>query len=67
MVDHVRNLSISFKFYSQIDVFVRRYRFQLEAFVDKLKGRKPQTWVSAEDSISNMESIEKVYEKVSVH
>lgn len=41
------------------------YRYQLEAFVDKLKGREPQTWVSKEDSISNMEWIEKIYEKVS--
>jgi len=38
------------------------WRYQLEAFVDKLKGREPQTWVSKEDSISNMEWIEKIYE-----
>ncbi|KAL0566394.1 hypothetical protein V5O48_015618 [Marasmius crinis-equi] len=39
------------------------YRYQLEAFMDKLKGRTPQTWVEKEDSITNMEWIEKVYEK----
>ncbi|GLB41844.1 putative oxidoreductase family, NAD-binding Rossmann fold [Lyophyllum shimeji] len=39
------------------------YRFQLEAFVDRLKGRTPQTWVDKEDSIANMECIEQIYEK----
>lgn len=42
------------------------YRYQLEAFVDKLKGRTPQTWVEREDSIANLEWIEKIYEKVCV-
>lgn len=39
------------------------YRYQLEAFIDKLKGRTPQHWISAEDSIANMEWIEKIYSK----
>ncbi|KAJ3781021.1 NAD(P)-binding protein [Lentinula aff. detonsa] len=39
------------------------YRYQLEAFVDKLKGRTPQTWVTREDSIANLQWIENVYEK----
>ncbi|KAG2155904.1 NAD(P)-binding protein [Suillus bovinus] len=39
------------------------YRYQLEAFVDKVKGRTPQTWVNPEDSIANMEWIEKIYEE----
>ncbi|KAH7927754.1 NAD(P)-binding protein [Leucogyrophana mollusca] len=38
------------------------YRHQLEAFVDKLRGREPQTWVDREDSTSNMVWIEKIYE-----
>lgn len=40
------------------------YRYQLEAFVSKVKGRTPHTWVSKEDSIANMEVIESVYAKV---
>lgn len=40
------------------------YRYQLEAFVDRLKGRTPHTWMSKEDSVENMEWIEKIYEKV---
>jgi predicted dehydrogenase len=40
------------------------YRHQLEGFVDKLKGRTPKAWIAAEDSIANMEWIEKIYEKV---
>ncbi|KAF9241164.1 hypothetical protein BU15DRAFT_87379 [Melanogaster broomeanus] len=39
------------------------YRYQLEAFVDKLRGRTPQTWMTFEDSVANMEWIEKIYEK----
>jgi hypothetical protein len=42
------------------------YRCQLEAFVDKLKGRTPQTWLEQDDAVSNMEWIERVYEKVSL-
>ncbi|EGN98488.1 hypothetical protein SERLA73DRAFT_183526 [Serpula lacrymans var. lacrymans S7.3] len=42
------------------------YRYQLEAFVDKVRGREPQTWVSREDSIANMEWIEKIYEKTNL-
>ncbi|EIN09608.1 NAD(P)-binding protein [Punctularia strigosozonata HHB-11173 SS5] len=39
------------------------YRYQLEAFVDKLKGRNPHYWMTGEDSVANMEWIERVYEK----
>ncbi|KAG6902581.1 hypothetical protein C0995_014588 [Termitomyces sp. Mi166 len=39
------------------------YRFQLEAFVDRIKGRTPQTWVDREDSIVNMHWIEQIYTK----
>ncbi|KAG2362334.1 hypothetical protein BDR07DRAFT_1407370 [Suillus spraguei] len=39
------------------------YRYQLEAFVDKVRGRTPQTWVSPEDSVANIEWIEKIYEE----
>jgi len=40
------------------------YRYQLEAFVDKVKGRTPQTWITAEDSVENMKWIEEIYSKV---
>ncbi|KAJ6565974.1 NAD(P)-binding protein [Mycena sp. CBHHK59/15] len=39
------------------------YRYQLEAFVNKARGRTPHTWVTKEDSIANMEVIESVYAK----
>ncbi|KAF8216898.1 NAD(P)-binding protein [Mycena galopus ATCC 62051] len=39
------------------------YRYQLEAFVNKVKGRKPHAWITKEDSIKNMEAIESVYAK----
>jgi len=38
------------------------YRYMLEAFVDKIRGRTPQTWVSEEDTLANMRTIEMVYE-----
>ncbi|KAJ7180878.1 NAD(P)-binding protein [Mycena filopes] len=39
------------------------YRYQLEAFVNKVKGRTPHAWVTKEDSIANMKVIESVYAK----
>lgn len=44
---------------------LHRYRYQLESFVDKVKGRQPRTWLDGEDSVANMEWIERIYEKVS--
>lgn len=31
--------------------------------MDKIKGRKPEHWISGEDSIRTMEGIDAVYEK----
>ncbi|KAI9433588.1 NAD-P-binding protein [Lactarius indigo] len=39
------------------------YRYQLEAFVDKLRGRTPEHWFDAQDSIANLEWIEAVYKE----
>ncbi|OSD06580.1 NAD-P-binding protein [Trametes coccinea BRFM310] len=39
------------------------YRYQLQAFVDKIRGRKPWVWIEATTSITEMEVVEKVYEK----
>jgi len=38
------------------------YRYQLEAFVDTVRGREPACWVDLEDSVQQMEAIDKVYE-----
>jgi len=43
---------------------VRRYRYQLEAFIDKLRGREPEHWMDAQDSIANIKWIEAVYKEV---
>ena len=40
------------------------YRYQLEAFVNKVKGRTPHVWVTKEESIKTIEIIESVYAKV---
>ncbi|KAJ7632982.1 NAD(P)-binding protein [Roridomyces roridus] len=39
------------------------YRYQMEAFVDKIQGRTPQTWIEPQDTIDNMKWIEAIYEK----
>ena len=44
---------------------VRRYRYMLEAFVDKIRGRDPEHWFDAQDSITNLEWVEAVYKEVS--
>ncbi|EJU02289.1 hypothetical protein DACRYDRAFT_99950 [Dacryopinax primogenitus] len=43
------------------------YRYQLEAFVDKVTGKDPQTWVTGEDTVGNMKAVEMVYEKKVAH
>ncbi|KAF8885060.1 NAD binding Rossmann fold oxidoreductase [Gymnopilus junonius] len=37
------------------------YRYQLEAFVDKVQGRHPVWWIDGDDSVQQMESIDAVY------
>jgi len=39
------------------------YRWQLEAFVDKFRGREPFHWVTGQSSIDQMTTIDMVYEK----
>ncbi|RMZ66112.1 fad binding domain-containing [Pyrenophora seminiperda CCB06] len=39
------------------------YRYQLEAFVDRIKGRDVQYWVTGEDSIQQMRMVDMAYEK----
>ncbi|KAL8940614.1 MAG: hypothetical protein Q9216_002727 [Gyalolechia sp. 2 TL-2023] len=39
------------------------YRHQLEQFVNRVKGRKTQHWVSGEDSIAQMRMLDMAYEK----
>lgn len=39
------------------------YRYQLEAFVDKLRGREPVCWQPIPDSVDQMKTIDEVYKK----
>ncbi|QSS63516.1 NAD binding oxidoreductase [Histoplasma capsulatum] len=39
------------------------YRYQLEAFVDKVTGKKPVHWISHEDSVAQMRTLDAIYEK----
>ncbi|KIJ47889.1 hypothetical protein M422DRAFT_28689 [Sphaerobolus stellatus SS14] len=40
------------------------YRYQLEAFVDLVRGRTPHTVMTEEDSINQMKAVEMVYSKL---
>jgi hypothetical protein len=50
--------------HSDVVAVTCKYRYQLEAFVDKLRGRTPGHWFDAQDSITNMEWIEAIYKEV---
>lgn len=39
------------------------YRYQLEAFVDKLRGKHPVWWITGEESVQQMKTIDQVYRK----
>jgi len=39
------------------------YRYQLEALVDRVKGKEPATWVTNEESIAQMQTIDAIYQK----
>jgi predicted dehydrogenase len=39
------------------------YRHMLEQFVNKIKGRETQSWISGEDSIAQMRMLDLAYEK----
>lgn len=39
------------------------WSYQLEAFVDKIRGREPAVWMGGEDSIEQMAMIDSAYEK----
>jgi len=37
------------------------YRYQLEAFVDLLRGREPVWWIDNGDSVLQMKTIDEIY------
>lgn len=39
------------------------YRYMMEGFVDRVKGRKSRAWVNGEDSVRQMEMIDQTYEE----
>ncbi|KAI0390465.1 putative oxidoreductase [Xylariaceae sp. FL0594] len=39
------------------------YRYQLEEFVNRIKGRETRAWIEAEDSVAQMKMIDLAYEK----
>ncbi|KAF9477071.1 putative NAD binding Rossmann fold oxidoreductase [Pholiota conissans] len=36
-------------------------RYQLEAFVDKIRGRRPVWWIDGEDSVAQMRTVDAIY------
>ncbi|KAJ7601709.1 NAD(P)-binding protein [Mycena polygramma] len=53
----------SFKGAAKGEAWWTTYRYQLEAFVDKVQGRTPQTWIEPEDTVANMKWVEEIYAK----
>ncbi|EIN09242.1 hypothetical protein PUNSTDRAFT_143763 [Punctularia strigosozonata HHB-11173 SS5] len=53
-----------YKFESLGEDWWTTYRYQLEAFVAKVRGGQPQTWPSASEPLLQMTSVEKIYDKV---
>jgi len=51
------------KWGAQSEPYWSTYRYQLEAFVDKLQGKEPVHWVTPENSIAQMETIDAIYVK----
>ncbi|KLJ07904.1 hypothetical protein EMPG_16617 [Blastomyces silverae] len=39
------------------------YRYQLEVFIDKISGKEPVHWISHEDSIAQIQTLDAIYEK----
>lgn len=39
------------------------YRYQLEAFVDKCKGKEPPHWLNGEDTIAEMDTVDTILER----
>ncbi|KAJ7634726.1 NAD(P)-binding protein [Roridomyces roridus] len=53
----------TFKGVAKGEAWWTTYRYQLEAFVDKVQGRTPQHWLDPQDTIDNMKCVEAIYEK----
>jgi hypothetical protein len=45
------------------ETFWMSYRHMLEQFVNRVKGRETQSWVTGEDSISQMKMLDMAYKK----
>ena len=39
------------------------YRYQLEAFIAKVRGEEPPHWIELEESVATMKLIDQVYDK----
>ena len=39
------------------------YRYQLEAFVDKIRGREPVWWITKEETIAEMKTLDMIYKE----
>ena len=47
----------------ELKLYISTCRYQLEAFVDMVRGKLPPHWVAPENSIAQMETIDMIYEK----
>lgn len=58
-----QNIIVFFQSSVMFRTFIR-YRYQLEAFMDKIKGRDPQTWPPEDEAVKQLKWVENIYRKV---
>lgn len=51
------------KFGPRSEMYWTTYRYQLEAFVAKVRGEEPPHWVELDESVNTMKLIDQVYDK----
>ena len=63
MVEHIQVRALPCSGSSAKFIWKSTHRYQLEAFVDMVRGKQPPHWVAPENSIAQMETIDMVYDK----
>jgi hypothetical protein len=51
------------KFGPRSEPYWTTYRYQLEAFIAKIRGEEPPCWIDLDESVATLKLIDQVYEK----
>lgn len=58
-----QHLNFGPKFGPRSEMYWTTYRYQLEAFIAKVRGEDPPHWIDLDESVGTMKLIDHVYEK----